>query len=82
MSFNITYSNVTKSRGALSIYLIQAFIKASSGYFLLIGTISFLNASLGACRDIASDTGQSSRSLSIAGIRPLVDKVTLLRLNP
>ena len=79
---SITYSKVTKSRGATSRYRRHAAIRSASGCLRLIGTSLSRSASSGACRLTASATGHSAASRSICGTRPDVETVTRRRDSP
>ena len=76
MPSSITYSNVTVRRGAIFALSRQASINSFNGYFLLIGTSSFLNSSVTACNDTARLTSQTWLNLYIAGTTPEVLTVT------
>ena len=79
---SMQYSKVMKSRGAASRYRLAAPISSASGYLRLSGTKVSRSASLEACSEIASATGQSAASRSIMGTTPDVDTVTRRRDRP
>jgi len=69
---NKRFGNNSAVGGSFIIKDKHNFVYGLSGYFLLMGTNSFLNSSLGACNDTARATSISSPIRSIAGTTPEV----------
>ena len=74
----MTYSKVIRLEFFDRGYSLHAFISSLRGNFLFIGTISFLNSSFVACKEIANLESTSLPHLIISGTMPEVLRVILL----